>query len=456
MKPIPDHYFKAFYARDQRYDGVFFTGVTSTGVYCRPVCKARKPKPQNCVFFNSAAEAEQAHFRPCLLCRPELAPGTDPEINTPTQTLSERQQRRHALNAMGVTPKQWQRTEQLLLAKQLLTDSQLSVTEIAFASGFNSVRRFNTVFKNHYQMNPTRLRKSTQKTLANSDWIRLQIGYRAPYQWQPLLDFLRARAVSGVEYITDKTFSRCLYIGQTTGEIRVSNQAKKNRLLLDISPGLIPHLQQVLRATQAVFDTNARPDLIMENLIAGDIPGDFRSHGYGLRVPGSYDGFELAVRAILGQQITVKAATTLSRRFCERFCLPYAGLQPELTRLPVAAATIARASVEDIASLGIIARRAQAIITIAQLIENGQLILRPKADAENVLAQLQAIPGIGPWTANYIALRALAWPDAFPKEDIVLRKALNGATAKQADQRSQAWRPWRSYACLYLWSIANE
>ena len=206
---IPDHFLKAFYARDRRYDGVFFTGVTSTGVYCRPVCRARKPKQENCVFFHTAAEAEQAQFRPCLLCRPELAPGINTVASTGTN-VGERQQRRNSNKALGVTPKQWQRTQQLLLAKQLLTDTSMSVTDVAFAAGFGSVRRFNDVFKQRYQLTPSSLRKAPADSNHNADWINLSLSYRPPYRWQELLGFLATRQIYGVEHITDSSFSRCL------------------------------------------------------------------------------------------------------------------------------------------------------------------------------------------------------------------------------------------------------
>lgn len=469
MNLIPEHYYKAFYARDPRYDGVFFTGVTSTGVYCRPVCRARKPKRQNCVFFDSAALAEQAAFRPCLLCRPELAPGLSPNHRNGDHghyhELGERQQRRLTKSSVGATPKQLERTQKLLLAKQLLTDTHLPITDVAFAAGFGSVRRFNDLVKKHYNLTPSALRKHKSAPTQNNDWINLTLGYRPPYRWTELLNFLRTRMIPGVENITESSFSRSLVYKNTddasdtnkiTGEIKVTNNEKKNQLNIAVSSSLLKHLAKVLSQAELVFDTRAQPELIAENLMAGGIPGDFAKNGMGLRVPGSFAGFELAVRAILGQQITVKAAITLSRRFCDRFCQPYQGLQPELSRLPVSPDTIAGATVDEIASLGIIARRAQAIIDVAQLVCSEQLRLEPGANATKVIEQLQTIKGIGPWTANYIALRSLAWPDAFPKEDVVLRKALGNVSAKQADTQSLPWQPWRSYACLYLWKTSMD
>lgn len=458
MKHLPEHYYKAFYARDPRYDGVFFTGVTSTGIYCRPVCRARKPKRENCVFFESAAQAELAQFRPCLICRPELAPALRPaeqQNQIHCASLSERQRRRNTKANLGATPKQIQRTQQLLLAKQLLTDTAMSVTDVAFGAGFGSVRRFNQVFKQQYQLTPSSLRQK-KNTVTQADWINLTLGYRPPYRWQELLVFLGARTIPGVEHITDTQFSRTLLLGTDQGEIKVCNNARKNQLNIAISSSLIKHIAAIIDQAQFVFDTRAQPDLIAEDLIRGGIPGDFDQFGKGLRVPGSFSGFELAVRAIVGQQVTVKAATTLSRRFCDRFCQTYNGLQPELNRLPVQASTIAGASVDDIASLGIIARRAEAIITLAQRICDRKIQLEPGADAVKISGQLQDIKGIGPWTAHYIALRSLAWPDAFPKEDIILRKALGKVTAKQAEALSQPWRPWRSYASLYLWKTAHD
>ncbi|WP_317931490.1 DNA-3-methyladenine glycosylase 2 family protein [Halioxenophilus sp. WMMB6] len=461
MNSFPEHYLKAFYARDPRYDGLFFTGVISTGIYCRPVCRARKPKRENCRFFTSPAEAEQSGFRPCLICRPELAPGASTQpaavpgaLSTPA--VSERHHRRLVKQCTGVTPRQWQRTQQLLLAKQLLTDTRLAITDVAFASGFSSLRRFNQLFKERYQLTPSALRRdSGEQGQACSDWIQLSLGYRPPYRWPEMLGFLKARAVAGVEWIDDHSYHRTLRAGKQVGEIRVQQHPSADRLLVAVSANLLAHLSDILSLSRAVFDTDAQPDAITEDLVTGALPGDFANTGHGLRLPGSYSGFELAVRAILGQQITVKAASTLSQRFSDRFCAPYQGIHPQLTRQPLAASTIAHSSVDEIASLGIIARRAQAIIDLARLVDAGTLQLTPGSHAEQVIQLLQSIKGIGPWTAHYVAMRALAWPDAFPKEDVVLQKALGGVSARQAEAMSLSWRPWRSYACLHLWNSLN-
>lgn len=458
METLPEHFYKAFYARDPRYDGLFFTGVTSTGIYCRPVCRARKPKRENCRMFPSAAQAEACGYRPCLICRPELAPHNERTDyfsgNSTSDCVGERQHRRRFKQQTGITPKQWQSTQQLLLAKQLLTETNLSVTEIAFSAGFTSLRRFNQKFKDSYQLTPTDLRKQRQAP-NQDDWLVLTLAYRPPYHWQQLLDFLRLRQAAGVEHTTHNRYCRSVLIENIAGEIQVSHLPKQNALQLSASPSLAPVIGKLLQLTRQVFDTGANPLQIAQDLANTNLPGDFTNTSAGLRVPGSFCAFELAVRAIIGQQVTVKAATTLSQRLSNRFCLSYEGRQAEITHLPIQPQTLATATVDDIASLGIIARRAQAIIEIARQVDSGVLNLSDSQQPQPLVEQLQTIPGIGPWTANYIAMRALSDPDAFPKEDIALRKALGGVTAKQAELLSQPWRPWRSYACLHLWNTLN-
>jgi AraC family transcriptional regulator of adaptative response / DNA-3-methyladenine glycosylase II len=476
-----DAAYSAMKSRDPRFDGVFFVGVTSTGIYCRPICPVKVPKRENCRFFENAGAAEKAAFRPCLRCRPELAPGHAPvdqahrladlivhridegladegagleEIATQFD-LSSRQLRRIVQQELGVSPIELIQTRRLLLAKQLLTDTQLPVIEIAFASGFSSLRRFNDAFSTHYRMPPTRLRKdaTTHPDRINlTDTSTLQLGYRPPYDWQSMLKFLATRAIREVEFVTADTYARTIRIGDHTGWIKVSNAAAKNALRVEFTHSLTPVLPALLGRLRNMFDLSARPDIIAAHLMQDPTLKQSVTQNPGLRVPGAFDGFEMAVRAILGQQITVQAATKIACRYAEAFGKPIATPFPELTRLSPTAQKVTRATLDDIARLGIIRTRAACILAMAAALRSGSLHLEPGAHPESTIAQLVALPGIGPWTAHYIAMRALRWPDAFPKEDIVVRNNLGGVTAKQAEQMSQPWRPWRSYAVMHVWN----
>ncbi len=474
--------YKALISRDVRFDGVFFVGVTSTGIYCRPVCPVKPPKEVNCRFFGSAQEAEQARFRPCLRCRPELAPGNAPmdrgqrlaqlivkrieegvsddgsalEAMAAEFELSSRQIRRIIQKELGVPPIQLMLTRRLLLAKQLLTETELPITEIAFASGFASLRRFNDAFATRYGMPPTRLRRKVVEGASpnqSGGTVTLQLAYRPPYDWAGLLAFLKAREMQGVEWVSEDAYARTVHLGDRKGWMRVTQSKKKPALLLEFPPALTPVLPALLNRVRDLFDLNARPEIISRHLRKDARLAAAVRANPGLRVPGAFNGFELGLRAILGQQVTVKAATTIAGRFAAAFGEPIETPFPELNRLTPAPARIARASVDAMARLGVLSARCKSIIALAQTQVSGNLSFDGgnQHDPEQTIAQLTEIPGIGAWTAHYIAMRALRWPDAFPKEDIAVRNKLGGVTAKQAEEISQAWRPWRSYAVLHLW-----
>lgn len=475
-------YYNAYKSRDTRFDGVFFIGVTSTGIYCRPVCTARTPKRSNCRFFTSAVGAEKESFRPCLRCRPELAPGNAPiddarriaqlivsrinegivDDNLSLESISDqfnltsRQIRRIVRKELGVSPIELIQSYRLLLAKQLLTETNLSITDIAYASGFSSLRRFNDAFSSRYKMPPTRLRNevsTTNKKETSADTSTIQLVYRPPYDWDGVLDFLRTRTLKGVESVTDEGYFRTVRLGDHQGWINVSHQSDKNALSLQFSHSLTPVLAPLIGRIRGLFDLSARPDLIAEQLKKELTLKKSVKKNAGLRVPGAFDSFELAVRAILGQQVTVKAATTLAGRFVDAFGDGIDTPFPELSRVTPTPKRVARASVDDIASLGIVSARAKCIIAIAKAFTSGTIHLSPGENPDRAIEQLVELPGIGPWTANYIAMRALRWPDAFPKEDIVIRNKLGGITPKEAEEQSQVWRPWRSYAVLHLWRL---
>ncbi|RWR01093.1 Ada [[Pantoea] beijingensis] len=476
---------RALKSHDRRFDGVFFVGVISTGIYCRPVCPAKTPLPENCLFFTRPEAAEKALFRPCLRCRPELAPGNAPidnahriadlllqridegleeENNSLEQvaarfSISSRQLRRIIKEELGVSPFELRQTRRLLLAKQLLTETTLSVTDIAFASGFSSVRRFNDVFSQQYRMSPSRLRKEIQvdrPLTLQAETSTLQLSYRPPYDWEAMLEFLSLRAIKEIELVDATSYSRTLRLGEATGWIRVTHAPQKNALMVEFTHSLTSALPAMLQRLRHVFDLSARPDLISAHLQQDPLLSESLIKNPGLRVPGAVDGFEMTIRAILGQQITVKAATTLAGRFAEAFGEKIVTPFPELSRLSPLPSHVAEASIDEIARLGIVSRRATCIHEIARACHSGELWLASGTDPEKTIRQLIMLPGIGQWTAHYIAMRALRWPDAFPRDDIVIRNNLGGISAKQAEKVSLSWSPWRSYAVMHIWKNLSK
>lgn len=485
MEPSAPAYYAAFAAKDARFDGRFFVGIASTGIYCRPVCRARLPKPANCTFFSSAAGAEQAGFRPCLLCRPELAPGlANPDgyatLARRTADLIEehcsagldlatiadrlgytaRHVRRVFAAELGVTPVQYLQTSRLLLAKRLLTDTDLAVVDVALASGFGSLRRFNGAFKQHYRLSPTGFRKQLKTAPGQvNPGITVAMGYRPPYQWDAALTFLAGRAITGVEAVDEGGYARTVRIvaddGQViTGWLRVSPQPQKPAVLVTLSPTLLPVISQVLARVRRLFDLDCEPNIIAETLEPMNAirPGSFVP---GLRVPSCFDSFEMACRAVLGQQVTVRTASLLAGRIVQRFGTPIdtgiAGLShsfPTTTQVLALADDIE----EHFGVLGVVSARSRTIVRLADAIERGELDLTNAANPPDQIEKLLAIKGIGPWTANYIAMRALAWPDAFLETDSAIKKALAPRTPKQIRQLAEDWRPWRSYATFGIWN----
>jgi AraC family transcriptional regulator of adaptative response / DNA-3-methyladenine glycosylase II len=485
MTQDPSALYSAVVSRDPRFDGVFYVGVTSTGIYCRPICTAKTPKAANCRFFTSAEAAEKASFRPCLRCRPELAPGNAPvddarriasllayrieegmldngaglEEIAARFGWSSRQIRRMVHKELGVSPIELLLTRRLLLAKQLLTETMLPVIDVAFASGFSSLRRFNDAFSRRYGMPPTRLRKAAKgpaDAAASPESFTLQLAYRPPFDWPGMMRFLAARTLKGVELVSDDAYFRTVQLGRHRGWVHVRHAPKKRSILVELTYTLTPVLPAVLGRLRHVFDLSARPDVIAAKLMQDELLADVVARNPGLRVPGAFDGFELAVRAILGQQISVKGATTVAGRFVDAFGDVFETPHQGLSRLSPTAERIAAAQVGELTSLGMVQARARSIIALAEEIVAGRLTLDASAGPNETIERLVGLPGIGPWTAQYIAMRALRWPDAFPKEDLALRKNLGGVTAARAEAMSAAWRPWRSYATLHLWQGAGQ
>jgi len=468
--------YRALAARDARFDGLFFVGVTSTGIYCRPICTARTVGRARCRFFSNSALAEREGFRPCLRCRPELAPGHAP-VDSVRRTaraaagrieagalngggnleqlardlgLSARQLRRAVRQEFGVSPVELAQTQRLLLAKQLLTESDLPIIQVAFASGFESVRRFNALFRSHYRLTPTRMRRSSQTSYAG-DCVRLTLAYRPPLAWNALLRFLAGRATAGVEWVADQAYLRTAAVERHRGWFKVEPISGRNALAVELSTSLVPALPDVLSRLKNLFDLSARPDVIATHLSADSRLSSVAGRCAGLRVPGAFDGFELVVRAVLGQRVSVRAATTLAGRLAalagEPIETPFAGLN----RLSPSPERLAEVTESELRALGISASRAVSIRTIAQIVTRRQIDLQPGPDPEMVTRALEEVPGIGAWTAQYVAMRALRWPDAFPAGDLGLLKASCETSASRLRDTAEAWRPWRAYAAMYLW-----
>jgi AraC family transcriptional regulator of adaptative response / DNA-3-methyladenine glycosylase II len=469
----PDACYRALAAHDPRFDGRFFVGVSSTGIYCRPVCTVRMPRRENCSFFPSAAAAEVAGYRPCLRCRPELAPGNASvdaserlargavdliengvfddggiEHLAARVGVTSRHLRRIFATEFGVSPIEYAQTQRLLLAKRLLTDTALPVTEVALASGFASVRRFNALFRSRYRMAPGRLRRDSD-TGALPRALAFELGFRPPYDWDAMLDFLAKRAIAGVESVTADAYARSVAIAHRgvlyAGRIEVRRARRRPALAIAVSSSLARAVPAVLSRVKHAFDLACDP-----SVVASALP-ELAAANPGLRVPGTFDGFELAVRAIVGQQVSVRGARTVLGRLAQSLGDPLPDARGDVVQLFPAASPLAATSPAMLARLGITGARARAIVTLAAIVATGELVLRPESDVEATIARLREIPGIGAWTAHYIAMRALRWPDAFLEEDLVVRKALGVTQPARARARAEAWRPWRAYAVMHLW-----
>lgn len=486
MNLTRDTCIRALNARDPRFDGVFFVGVSSTGIYCRPVCPARPPRRDRCRFFANAAAAERKGFRPCLRCRPELAPGNaimDASARVANAaaariaagalngrsvdelaaefSITGRQLRRVIEQQTGVSPIDLAQTHRLLLAKRLLTDTSMSMTRVAFASGFQSVRRFDALFQERYRMPPSALRRrANAEQQADAESISLTLGYREPLDWGALLDFFAARATPGVEYVEGSVYGRTISMGDVHGWVRAQPAEEKRRavqkisnrraLKVEISASLTSVLMPLLARLRALFDLDADPGVIEDALAASGLEVLVRARP-GLRVPGAIDGFDLALRAILGQQVSVKGATTLAGRFAEKFGVAINTPDRRLQFGSPVAERVAEASIEDLRALGVTGSRAASIHALAVEVASGRLNIEPSSDVSSVIAQLVALPGIGDWTAQYVAMRALRWPDGFPASDLWLRRAAGDLTAAKLEKESVRWQPWRAYAAMHLW-----
>lgn len=499
---------EAFRSGARQLDGQVFVGVSSTGIYCRPVCSAHMPKFGNCTFFHSAAQAEAAGYRPCMVCRPEIAPGNAPVDArqslarraaamisagcTAGDTLeriaerlgyTDRHLRRAFETELHVSPGDYLRTCRLLLAKTLLTDTQLPIAQVAFASGFTSVRRFNQVFKDRYRMTPSALRKrkrrpDSRRTVSNDlrktartpgsslvsaecgadASITLRLGYRPPYPFAQLLSFYRMRTLAGVEAVDDSSYARAIRLVGPSGEdvfgwMRIADAPRENALAVTLSESLAPALSQVISRVRRQFDLDCHPETVHRAILGVNefVPG---AAVLGTRLPGAFEPFEIAVRAVLGQQISVKAANTLAARIAQRYGAPVETGVPGLERtFPTAQDVLALNPIEDaLGVLGVTGARSRTIREIARLCVAGELDLGAGAVVADQMERLLAIKGIGRWSANYITMRALGNPDAFLETDAGIKHALPDYTPAERRTLAEAWRPWRSYANICLWN----
>jgi len=464
-------------ARDARFDGRFFIAVITTGIYCRPICPVRPPKAENCLFMPSAAAAQAAGFRPCLRCRPELAPGLPAlrgTANTTARALAlielgaldegdveslagrvgvgGRHLRRLFTEHVGASPVAVAQARRVHIAKQLIHETEMPMSEVADASGFGSVRRFNETFARLFGRPPSALRRAGGGGDAASG-ITIGLSYRPPYAWDEVLDFLAARAIPGVEMASAGTYARTIELAGRTGEIRVSHEPSRSRLLATIAFPVIGEIPRIIARLRRMFDLDADVSVIGSALAADPLLGPLLAERPGLRVPGAWDPFELAVRAVVGQQISVTSATRLIGRMADEHGDRVAGTGPgsRLRLLFPGAGRLARARITGMPSA-----RAQAIAMLASRAARDERLFDRGSDVEESVGRLLELPGFGPWTANYVAMRAMREPDAFPSGDIGLLRALGRGrvrpTPGELQEHARAWRPWRAYAALHLWS----
>ncbi len=468
---------RARLSRDARFDGKFFIGVRTSGVYCRSICPAPPAKEENVRYFPTAASAAEAGFRPCLRCRPECSPGTPAWLGTSTtvsralrligesgledggvEALAERvgvgsrHLRRLFLQHLGATPIAVAQTRRLHFAKKLIDETSLAMNQIALASGFGCVRRFNAAIITTYHRTPTQIRGLARQTTTQPENEYLfRLRFRPPYAWNSMLAFLAPRATPGVESMESGAYRRSISLDGNYGYFEVSLDQENHSLLVRVQFGDPRSLFFIIERIRAMFDLNADWAAITSNLKSDPFLSEQIDADPGVRVPGCWNGFELATRAILGQQVTVKGATTRAGRIVRAFGQPFSPAR-DLTHLFPSPDVLAGA---DLVGIGLPAARAETIRALARAVCDGQIIFERIANTDAFLSRLREIPGIGKWTAQYVAMRALGEPDAFLSSDLSLLRALNLDNSQQLERCAEAWRPWRAYAAMYLWNRAS-
>ncbi|WP_435839139.1 AlkA N-terminal domain-containing protein [Streptodolium elevatio] len=488
--------YQAISSRDARFDGSFYTAVSSTGIYCRPSCPARTPKPENVSFFTTAAAAQAAGFRACKRCRPEASPGSpdwdiradlvgralrliadgvvdEGGVGTLARRLavSERHLHRQMVGEVGTGPLALARMRRAQTARMLIEATDLPITQIAFAAGYSSVRQFNDSMAEAFGCAPTELRRRHRPAGPGADGegdIVLRLQHRRPFSHDPLLDFLADRAIGGVEEVVTndrgregagdggagaRSYRRSLRLPRRTGIMTVTPHPDAGYATLRLRLEDLRDLTAAVQRTRRLFDLDADPQGVDDVLGADPLIGPLVAKNPGLRVPGHVDGFELAVRAVLGQQVTVKGARTLAERLVRKLGCPLAAPDGTLTHMFPSAEQVAG---DDLSGIGLTGSRTRALRALASAVADGGVVLDPGADRADTERALLALPGIGPWTASYIAMRALGDPDAIPLTDLGVRHALRdlGAddTAAAVAERAEGWRPWRAYAAMHLWT----
>jgi len=473
--------YRALAARDVRFDGRFFTGVKTTGIYCRPVCPARTPRRENVRFFPCAAAAEKEGFRACRRCRPDAAPGTPAWAGTsatvaralrlisdgilderPVDALSgrlgvgERHLRRLFHHELGASPAEIAATRRIHFARRLLRETELPVADVAFSAGFGSIRRFNEAFREAFDCTPGEYRRGGEDPPARRGELSLRLPYQPPYRWSDLAGFLSIRAIPGVESFAGGAYRRSFADGESAGTLEIRPAPGEDALELRVPSIGAPELLSISARARRLFDVDAdvatiARDLSRDRQLAADV-----RRAPGMRVPGCWDPFEIAVRAVLGQQVTISAATTLVGRVVRELGRPLAVPSGAVTHLFPRPADVAAA---DLRGIGVPGRRAAALRALAGAFARGEIDALAARGVDEFVAGLTKIPGIGPWTAHYVAMRALSEPDAFPAGDLWLRRLIvPGTTLSEAaaEERSAVWRPWRAYAAFYLWRRGAE
>ena len=467
---------RALHARDARFDGVFFVAITSTGIYCRPVCPTRPARVEHRRFYESAAAAERAGYRPCLRCRPELAPGLALMDAVPRLArvaahrigagalngravsdlaeefgVSERHLRRALERELGVSPVELAQTHRLLLAKRLLADTSLSVTHIAFASGFQSLRRFNSVFRERYRLSPSAVRRMPRARATSAgphaaaatpatDLVRLTLAYRPPFAWNELLELFARDAFAGAETVEHGRYGRTVCLDGQRGVVFAADGAPKAQVNIEVSASLVPVLMPLLARMRRLFDLDAEPNAVDAHLEQAGL-GPLVAARRGVRIPGAFDGFEAALRVLLRGGLAARVVDALGEPFDT-------GL-PSLNRLAPTAARIAEAGAARLTALGASPRRAEIFVAVARAVSDGTLRLDASADLDAARRSLTDLAGDR--IARTVVMRALYWPDAFPATDRVLRRAAGVTTARALRVRAERWRPWRAYAAVHLW-----
>jgi AraC family transcriptional regulator of adaptative response / DNA-3-methyladenine glycosylase II len=468
---------RARLSRDARFDGKFFIGVLGSRVYCRSICPAPTAKEKNVRYFPSAAAAAEAGFRPCLRCRPECSPGTPAWLGTSSTVsralrligesglddggvevlagrlgVGSRHLRRLFLKHLGATPSAVAQTQRLHFAKKLIDETRLPMSQVAIASGFGSVRRFNASITSVYHRTPSQIRRLARQTATQPENQYLfRLRFRPPYNWEGMLAFLAARATPGVEAVEAGSYRRSISLGRTHGYFEASLDEANDALVVKIQFGDPRSLFFIVERIRAMFDLNADWAAIARSLGTDAVLGPLVAANPGLRVPGCWNGFELAVRAILGQQIRVKGATVLAGRLVKAFGQPFATADG-LTHVFPTPAVLADANVGGI---GVPGARAETIRALARAVCQGRVSFKEIVDVDDFLTRLCEIPGIGRWTAQYVAMRALREPDAFPSGDLGLLRGLGLESNRELEKRAEAWRPWRAYATVYLWNAGS-